>query len=55
MNHDITHCTGVDCANRNDCLRYQAHLEVKSGAYESTRIPYFINPRSQKCFKEENA
>lgn len=28
MNHDITHCANDFCKVKDECLRYQAHLEV---------------------------
>lgn len=43
MCHDITHCKGICCTIRDNCYRYQAHLEVESGKYQSTRISYFFD------------
>lgn len=43
MCHDITHCKGIGCPIRDNCYRYQAHLEVVYGKYQSTRISYFVD------------
>lgn len=29
MNHDIAHCNKQDCPKKDNCYRYQAHLEAK--------------------------
>lgn len=28
MNHDITHCEGINCQARQTCYRYRAHLDL---------------------------
>ena len=29
MNHDIAHCEGSHCKQRNRCHRYEAHLDLQ--------------------------
>ena len=41
MNHDITHCRGIGCPIKEECFRYEAHLEVENGKYKSYMIPYY--------------
>lgn len=43
MTHDITHCEGVGCQIKDDCIRYKAHIEVEQGKYKSMRVSYFID------------
>lgn len=56
MNHDITHCMGIDCPIKDDCFRYEAHLEVESGKYKSSWIPYYrdgsLCKRAEMAVKE---
>lgn len=51
MCHDITHCKGIGCPIRDNCYRYQAHLEVVYGHYKSTRISYSYFVDDYKCNK----
>lgn len=52
MNHDITHCTGEGCANRNKCFRHKAHLEAVRLKLEYLSS-YFTDIKTLKCYKEE--
>ena len=42
MIHDITHCRGLGCPIKEDCVRYLAHLEVEQGSYTGP-VTYFID------------
>lgn len=51
MTHDITHCTGEGCANRNKCFRYKAHLEAVRLKLEY--VTYFADIDKLDCYKEK--
>lgn len=52
MTHDITHCNASLCANKDDCFRYQAHLEAVRLNYPM--IWYFDKPKALECYKQSN-
>lgn len=50
MCHDITHCSGADCAKKEQCFRYQAHLELREKKLEGL-YSYFSEPTKMKCYE----
>ena len=47
MNHDIAHCDKQDCPKKDNCFRYQAHLEAEERKMQY--ISYLIIENGDDC------
>lgn len=50
MNHDITHCKGDNCSQKDSCYRYLAYLECIAGKYD---LPVSIFLDNKDCIDNE--
>lgn len=50
MTHDITHCNGADCTEKEFCFRYQAHLELQDKHLYGF-FAYYNDPTKLDCYK----
>ncbi len=40
MNHDLSHCEGLNCPRRESCHRYAAHMDLVNNPRKNPRIYY---------------
>lgn len=50
MNHDITHCNEITCANREVCYRFKAYIEACDRGFYP--IVVYSQPTLLECYKK---